>query len=214
MIWLLEISSSLHLDKALFKLEHDANATSIFATWLVAGFPVPFASVWVTLCYAVPVYYLSGMRQDGFEYFLKYLLATSVGVIYNMYLHQLCVVLTHNMKWSIVLFPSFAVFFQIFFSGYAVTAITMKGWYRWGVQINIAKWVLCCLFQNQYRGNQKALGYPDFDDAAEQFHWSTPYWLSLLNAIYLTIETKIIVFIVMHIKVYVSDKLSAMQRSK
>jgi hypothetical protein len=73
----------------------------------------------------------------------------------------------------------------------------MKGWYKWGAELDDAKWVLNALFQNEMRGNDDALGNTDFTSISEQFEWVTIYSNCILYLFLIIITQKMLTFLSM-----------------
>lgn len=70
----------------------------------------------------------------------------------------------------------------------------MRGWYSWLVNLNVVKWYLNALFDNEMRNNGEALHGADFHELQVLFGWQTSISMC---AVYLGV-----IYLVMRILTY------------
>ena len=111
-VWVIEIVPGLHEEKIIFYRERAANATSTFASWVSMGLPTILMSFVISFAFAMPAYYLSGLRPD-ISHFVIYLLVVYLGVIIHIMIQYLCASLTPNPMIHTLIFPGLAIPFEV-----------------------------------------------------------------------------------------------------
>ncbi len=107
-LWLIEIAPALHTEKIIYYRERHAKATTPFATWVSKEIPLAIASLIFTLCYCVPIYYISGLRS-GFVHFLNFYFILYLSVISNLVLQNLIANCTPNTAIHTLLYPGLLI---------------------------------------------------------------------------------------------------------
>lgn len=86
-LWISELLPDIHIEKSILLQERESSASNSLTSLLVMGFPVTVNLVISSLCFSVPIYYMTNLRNDAihFTLFVVILYLATLGNFFMAY---------------------------------------------------------------------------------------------------------------------------------
>ena len=108
-IWILEVIPAIFAEKAIFYRELRSGAlSSSFAAWITMGVSVALAAIVISMLYAIPAYYLSGLQSSAI-YFMQFYFAILFATLCNVYIAYFVAYITPNIWVNVIIYPGILV---------------------------------------------------------------------------------------------------------
>jgi hypothetical protein len=103
-LWIAELLPDMHHEKAMLIQERESNATNSFISWLVMGTPITINLIISSICFSVPIYYLTNLRT-GWTHIFCFTFTLYLATLGNLYMAYAVAYFTQSYRSSVTIYP-------------------------------------------------------------------------------------------------------------